>query len=149
MRTILPALLVTGALLATGASQALAKSDVMTKPPANFKKVSTLVQLPEFLPGYGTLYVDPKTLPAGPFLGYDRKGKLTNITFMLPLSQLNERKNWTNVGGAAAGLSIDHTDIAYNPGHPGVPEPHYHFINWLIPHGEEAARVGSSDHAGH
>ena len=26
---------------------------------------------PDFLPGMGTLYVDPKTLPAGPFLGYD------------------------------------------------------------------------------
>ena len=149
MRTILPALLLSSTLLATGASQALAKSDVLTKPPATFKKVSTLVQLPEFLPGYGTLYVDPKTLPAGPFLGYDRKGKLTNITYMVPLAQLDERKNWTNVGGAAAGVMIDHTDISFNPGHPGVAEPHYHFVNWLIPHGEEAARVGAGGHSGH
>lgn len=149
MRSILPASLLSCMLLATSAGHALAKNDVMTKPPATFKKVSTLVELPEFLPGYGTLYVDPKTLPAGPFLGYDRQGKLTNITYMIPLAQLNERKNWTNVGGAATGLSIDHTDISYNPGHPGVAEPHYHVVNWLIPHGQEAARVGGGSHSGH
>ena len=40
-------------------------------PPAPFRKVSELVKLPDFLPGMGTLYVDPKTLPAGPFLAYD------------------------------------------------------------------------------
>ena len=38
-------------------------------PPANFKKVSTLVRLPDWLPGLGTLYVDPASLPAGPYLG--------------------------------------------------------------------------------
>ena len=36
-------------------------------PPAPYKKVSELVKLPDFLPGMGTLYVDPKTRPAGPF----------------------------------------------------------------------------------
>jgi hypothetical protein len=34
-------------------------------PPAPFRKVSELVKLPDFLPGMGTLYVDPKTLPRG------------------------------------------------------------------------------------
>ena len=34
-------------------------------PPENFKKVSELVKLPDFLPGLGQLYVDPNTLPAG------------------------------------------------------------------------------------
>lgn len=149
MKKILSASLLSGVLLAVLAGHALAKNDVSTKPPATFKKVSQLVALPEFLPGYGTLYVDPKTLPAGPFLGYDRQGKLTNITYMLPLAQLNERKDWANVGGAAAGLKIDHTDISYNPGHPGVAEPHYHVVNWLIPHSQEAARVGNAAHSGH
>ena len=41
-------------------------------PPASYKKVSTLVALPDFVPGLGTLYVDPATLPAGPFLAYDK-----------------------------------------------------------------------------
>ncbi|KAB2951323.1 MAG: hypothetical protein F9K19_18860, partial [Rhizobiaceae bacterium] len=43
-----------------------------TPPPAPYAKVSDLVALPDFLPGLGTLFVDPATLPAGPFLGYDR-----------------------------------------------------------------------------
>ena len=37
-------------------------------PGGKYKKVSTLVALPAFVPGLGTLYVDPATLPAGPFL---------------------------------------------------------------------------------
>lgn len=149
MKKILSASLLSGMLLAIPAGHAMAKNDVTTKPPANFKKVSQLVALPDFLPGLGTLYVDPKTLPAGPFLGYDRKGKLTNVIYMIPLAQLNERKDWTNLGGAAAGLKIDHTDITYNAGHPGVAEPHYHITNWLIPHNQEAARVGAAAHSGH
>ena len=43
-------------------------------PGGAYKKVSTLVALPDFLPGLGTLYVDPATLPAGPFLAYDHQG---------------------------------------------------------------------------
>ena len=42
------------------------------EPPSGaYKKVSTLVPLPDFVPGLGTLYVDPATLPAGPFLAYE------------------------------------------------------------------------------
>jgi hypothetical protein len=48
---------------------ALAAEQVTKAPPAGaYKKVSELVKLPDFLPGLGQLYVDPKTLPAGPFL---------------------------------------------------------------------------------
>jgi len=60
-------------------------ADIHSQPPANFKKVSTLVKLPEYLPGLGVLYVDPSTLPVGPFLGYDKKGHLVNVTYMVPL----------------------------------------------------------------
>ena len=35
-------------------------------PGGAYKEVSTLVPLPDFIPGLGTLYVDPTTLPAGP-----------------------------------------------------------------------------------
>ena len=55
---------------------AVSAADVTTTPPAKFKKVSSLVKLPDFVPGLGTLYVDPATLPIGPFLGYNHKGKL-------------------------------------------------------------------------
>jgi len=34
-------------------------------PPAPYQQVSKLVKLPDFLPGLGTLYVDPKLAGAG------------------------------------------------------------------------------------
>ena len=107
-------------------------ADVAIKPPAKFKKVSSLVKLPDFLPGLGTLYVDPSTLPVGPFLGYNHKGKLVNVTYMIPMKDLEAHKNFEAVGGVVAGARLDHTDIQYNPGHPGVEEPHYHIVQWLI-----------------
>jgi hypothetical protein len=107
-------------------------ADITTSPPASFKKVSSLVKLPDYLPGLGTLYVDPSTLPVGPFLGYDHKGKLVNITYMIPLKDLDGHKNFEALGGVASGVKLNHTAIEYNPGHPGVEEPHYHVVQWLI-----------------
>ena len=122
------ALLLPGVMLAPPVYAA----NITTSPPAAFKKVSSLVKLPDFLPGLGTLYVDPSTLPVGPFLGYNHKGKLVNIIYMVPLKDLDAHKNIEDVGGVAAGMKINHTDIQYNPGHPGVEEPHYHIVQWLI-----------------
>ena len=107
-------------------------ADITTSAPANFKKVSSLVKLPDFVPGLGTLYVDPATLPIGPFLGYGHKGKLINITYMVPLKDLDAHKSFDTLGTVAKGVKLDHTDIQYNPGHPGVEEPHYHVVQWLI-----------------
>ena len=107
-------------------------ADITTSPPAKFKKVSSLVKLPDFVPGLGTLYVDPATLPVGPFLGYNHKGKLVNITYMVPLKDIDGHKNFETLGTVAAGVKLNHTDIQYNPGHPGVEEPHYHIVQWLI-----------------
>jgi hypothetical protein len=114
------------------AAPPVSAAGINTTAPANFKKVSTLVKLPDFLPGLGTLYVDPATLPVGPFLGYNHKGKLVNITYMVPLKDIDAHKNFETLGGVAAGVKLDHTDIQYNPGHPGVEEPHYHIVQWLI-----------------
>ena len=111
---------------------AVSAADVTTSPPAKFKKVSSLVKLPDFVPGLGTLYVDPDTLPVGPFLGYNHKGKLVNITYMVPLKDIDGHKNFETLGTVAAGVKLNHTDIQYNPGHPGVEEPHYHIVQWLI-----------------
>src|SRR5438094_10434027 len=59
-------------------------ADIHSQPPANFKKVSTLVKLPEYLAGLGVLYVDPSTLPVGPFPGSDQKHHLVNVTYIVP-----------------------------------------------------------------
>ena len=111
---------------------AVSAADINTSPPASFKKVSSLVKLPDFVPGLGTLYVDPATLPVGPFLGYNHKGHLVNITYMVPLKDIDGHKNFETLGSVAAGVKLNHTDIQYNPGHPGVEEPHYHIVQWLI-----------------
>src|SRR5690606_22953135 len=58
-------------------------------PPAEpYKAVSSLVKLPDFIPGMGQLFVDANTLPAGPFLAYDHDGKLVSTTYMIPLSMM-------------------------------------------------------------
>ena len=49
---------------ALGATPTVAQQ---TAPPGGeYQKVSGLVALPDFLPGMGTLYVNPTTLPVGP-----------------------------------------------------------------------------------
>ena len=114
------------------AAPVVSAADVAASPPANFKKVSSLVRFPDWAPGLGTLYVDPSTLPIGPYLGYNHQGKLVNIIYMVPLKDLDAHKNFETLGGVAAGMKINHTDIQYNPGHPGVEEPHYHIVQWSI-----------------
>ncbi len=121
--------------------RAAGKSDVTTTPPPSFKKVSSLVKLPDYLPGLGVLYVDPSTLPVGPFLGYDKDGKLVNITYMIPVKDFEAHKNMTDLGANLGDLKIDHTDIEFNPGHPGVQEAHYHVIEWLISKDQVESRM--------
>lgn len=106
-------------------------------PPANYKKVSTLVALPDFVPGLGTLYVDPATLPAGPFLAYDKQGKLVSSVYMIPLKDITAHKAFNNL--AVAEEKVDHVDMYYNAGHPGVAEPHYHVVLWYVSAEQAAA----------
>jgi len=99
-------------------------------PGGAYKMVSSLVPLPDFVPGLGTLYVDPATLPAGPFLAYDHQGTLVSSIYMIPLKDMNSQKAFT--GLKVAHERVDHVDIVYNAGHPGVAEPHYHVIVWYV-----------------
>jgi hypothetical protein len=117
-----------GALMLAG--PALAQTVGQAPPAAPYKKVSELVKLPDFLPGLGTLYVDPKTLPAGPFLAYDRQGKLVSTVYMIPIKDINAQKKIDNL--KAPGGNVDHVDLYFNAGHPGVEEPHYHVVLWHV-----------------
>jgi hypothetical protein len=114
-----------------------AADPMQAPPPAPYRKVSELVKLPDFLPGLGTLYVDPKTLPAGPFLAYDHSGRLVSTIYMVPLKMMNEHKKLDAL--PAPGGNVDHVDVYYNAGHPGVPEPHYHIVLWHVTDAEEAS----------
>ena len=109
----------------------------MAPPGGEYKKVSSLVKLPDFLPGLGTLYVVPSTLPAGPFLAYDRGGKLVSSVYMIPIKDIDAHKKFDDL--SVAKEKVDHVDMYYNAGHPGVAEPHYHVVLWYIPKDQEVA----------
>jgi hypothetical protein len=126
------AIFVAAMLVALPASAA----SVLNEPPAApFEKVSTLFKFPSFAPGLGTLYVDPKTLPEGPFLAYDHRGHLVSTIYMVPLKDMDAQKNFADL--ASPGGNVDHVSLNYNGGHPGVEEPHYHIILWHAPKSEE------------
>jgi hypothetical protein len=107
-----------------------AAAPLLEPPGGKYRKVSTLVPLPDFVPGLGTLYVDPATLPVGPFLAYDHQGNLVSSIYMIPLKNLNAHKAFSGLKVAQA--RADHVDIVFNAGHPGVAEPHYHVIVWYV-----------------
>lgn len=132
MRTRLSLFLAAG-LLATAAP---APAQSTAPPPVPFQKVSDLVDLPEFIPGVGVLFVDPATLPAGPFLAYDREGALVGTVYMIPLTALNAQESFE--GLAVAEAPVDHVELYYNAGHPGVAEPHYHVVLWHVPPAQAA-----------
>jgi hypothetical protein len=122
-------LLIIGAVLLALVTPAFAGS-TKGPPDASYKKVSDLVALPEFLPGMGTLYVQPATLPIGPFLAYDRDGKLVATIYMVPLEEMQQHKAFT--GLAVGNEKAKKVDLSYNAGHPGVEAPHYHVTIWHV-----------------
>jgi hypothetical protein len=135
MKRFVPIGLALAVLVTVGCTSTMAQQ---TAPPAsNYKKVSTLVALPDFVPGLGTLYVDPATLPAGPFLAYDRQGKLVSSVYMIPLKDITAHKAFNNL--MVAKEKVDHVDMYYNAGHPGVAEPHYHVVIWYVSPQQAAA----------
>jgi len=132
MKVLLSGVLASGLLYL--ASPALGQEQA---PPAeNFKKVSALVTLPDFLPGLGQLYVDPSSLPAGPFLAYDRDGRLVSTIYMIPIEDLTPEKRFEDLSLGSG--NVDHVDVYFNAGHPGVEKPHAHVVLWHVPAADEA-----------
>jgi hypothetical protein len=112
-------------------------AEIAKAPPAgDFAAVSSLVKLPDFLPGIGQLFVDPDTLPAGPYLAYDHDAALVSTIYMLPIKDLNPDTRFDDL--AAPGGNVDHVDVYFNAGHPGVEEPHVHVVLWHVPVDGEA-----------
>lgn len=105
-------------------------------PQEPYKAVSSLVKLPDFIPGIGQLFVDPSTLPAGPFLAYDRDGQLVSTIYMIPVKDFAPEKSFNDLKVPFG--KVDHTDIMYNAGHPGVEVPHVHIVLWHIPADQES-----------
>jgi hypothetical protein len=94
-----------------------------------YKKVSSLVDFPEFFPGLGIIYVVPATLPTGPFLSFDRKDIPVATIYMIPVQDIDDHKRFDLAG--FVGRS-DHVSFYFNAGHPGVTMPHYHIVIWHV-----------------
>ncbi|GAA6199593.1 hypothetical protein [Aquicoccus sp. SU-CL01552] len=122
-QTLLAVSLVATATLAQAHDEAALKA----APPGDpYVQVSDVLPLPAFIPGLGTLFVNPDTLPAGPFLAYDHDGKLSASIYMTPLEELENRTAYDGLGiGSHAVSSVD---VYYNAGHPGVEKPHAHVV---------------------
>ena len=131
MKKLLSVILGLLAVTTGGATAQDASKTVASAPPAApYQPVQDLVPLPDFIPGLGQLFVDPSTLPAGPFLAYDRDGVLVSTVYMIPIEDLNPDKTFRDL--AAPGGNVDHVDIQYNAGHPGVEVPHAHIVLWHV-----------------
>lgn len=132
--------LVAAAVLLCGVAAVSAQdagSAVTEAPPSEpYQKVSDLVPLPDFIPGLGQLFVDPSTLPAGPFLAYDHDGRLVSTVYMIPIEDLNAESSFDDLD--TPGDTVDHMDIHYNAGHPGMEMPHAHIILWHVSKEDEA-----------
>jgi hypothetical protein len=124
--------LVLGALLLSGC----VNPNTREPPGGAFVKVGEVVRFPDFLPGLGKLYVQPSTMPIGPYYGYDRQGNLVCTVYMVPIRIFNDHEARTNLLGTR--LPVDHVDLEFTSPHPGVPEPHYHIVLWHIKPEEEA-----------
>jgi hypothetical protein len=123
----LSSLFVTASLLLAAPAFADENDALKSAPPGEpYVQVSDALPLPDFIPGLGTLFVDPATLPAGPFLAYDHDGKLSATVYMTPLEEL---QNGTAYDGLDLGShAVTSVDIYYNAGHPGVEKPHAHVV---------------------
>src|SRR5262245_24944579 len=122
----------------SGTHMASAANATSMSPPAGYQKVSGLVKLPDFLPGLGTLYVQPGTLPAGPFLAYDRDGTLVSTIYMIPLDNIQAQKKFDELA-VGPDQTVKSVSMYYNAGHPGVEKPHYHIVLWHVP--EDQAKL--------
>ena len=118
-------------LLLLGAGGRVVAAQPMAPPGGDYQKASALMAVPEFVPGLGVLYVQPKNLPVGPYLAYDRQSHLVSTVYMIPIKDLQAHRKFDEA--VAPGMAVDHVDMVYNAGHPGLPEPHYHVILWYIP----------------
>lgn len=122
-------MILSATLLATSATFAFAEGHaaMLQSPPGEpFVQVSDVLPLPAFIPGLGTLFVSPDTLPAGPFLAYDHDGMLSATVYMTPLDEL---KNGVSYDDLAVGThEVIAVDVYYNAGHPGVDVPHAHVV---------------------
>lgn len=136
----LPLFLLLGLLLALAIQfgmHAAAQDFSSSPPPEPYVSASSMLPLPDFIPGAGALFIDPDNAPTGPWLSYGNDGSLVEVLFMVPVADMQSAENWDDLAAGLLeelGLSVDHVDVTYNGGHPGMTEPHYHFRMAFVDH---------------
>ena len=116
----------------------------VSPPPAPYVSVADILPLPAFIPGAGALFIDPANAPVGPWLSYGADDNLIEILFMVPLSGMTAAQNWDNLASGLLGelgVTVDHVDVSYNGGHPGMAEPHYHIRLVLVDDATQQAQL--------
>jgi hypothetical protein len=130
-----------------------AAQDLTTSPPPEpYVNAATILPLPEFIPGAGALFIDPANAPVGPWLAYGSNGELVEVLFMVPVSGMQAAENWADLAAgllAELGMTIDHVDVTYNGGHPGMAEPHYHIRLSLLDHAAQEAALSQAEASAH
>lgn len=129
-------LVVAVALSVVGAVHADVTTIAKEPPAGPYRSLNELLDLAHFVPGLGTLFVDPASLPVGPYLGYDRNGRLINAIYVIIETGADGFDARADLERRFPGVRIDHVHEERNPGHAGDPEPHRHVIFWLISHEE-------------
>lgn len=141
-------LLVAAALLVLQLGLRSSAQDLSQSPPPEpYVGVATILPLPEFIPGAGALFIDPANAPVGPWLSYGSDGSLVEVLFMVPLSGMQAAENWNELATgllAELGMAVDHVDISYNGGHPGMAEPHYHIRLVLVDHATQEGALSAN-----
>src|ERR1700688_469282 len=105
-------------------------------PGGQFQKLSQIAHFPDFYPGLGTLYVQPDTMPIGPYYSYDRRGRLVNTIYMVRSRMLDAYAVIKMIEGTR--LPVDHVVISYTALHPGVAVRLYHITVWHVSAGDAA-----------
>ena len=131
-RTLTLPLLVVAALLLSGCAERRSSSFATAPPGGEYQRGSALFGMPDYIPGQGTLYVQPRTTPVGPFLAYDKQGHLVSTMYMVPIRDLDAHRDFQNLE-VAPGMKPLRVQLYYNDAHPGVAEAHYHVVLWYVP----------------
>ncbi len=129
--------LAVGVAVFTGCAARGAGEVAITPPSPQYQRVGALFPpFPDYLPGQGILYVDPTTLPAGPFVAYDKQGHLVATMYMIPIRDFESHKTFDDLG-VAPNMKPVRVEMYYHDAHPGVAEPHYHVVLWYVPADQE------------
>jgi hypothetical protein len=105
-------------------------------PGGNYKKPANWSNCPISCRAWARSTSMPGPCRLVPFLAYDHDGKLVSTIYMIPAEDLQAKKKFDDL--QAAGGTVDHVDMYFNAGHPGVEKPHYHVVLWHVTKADEA-----------